>query len=40
MELRNDTLTGGFAEPVFQAQSVFKAMMDAMARPGSIQTRV
>lgn len=38
MELRNDTLTGGFAEPVFQAQSVFKAMMDAMARPGSIQT--
>jgi len=38
MELRNDTLTGGFADPVFQAQSVFKAMMDAMARPGSIQT--
>jgi len=38
MELRNDTLTGGFAEPVFQAQGVFKAMMDAMARPGSIQT--
>jgi len=38
MDLKTDTLTGGFAEPVFQAQSVFKAMMDAMARPGSIQT--
>ena len=38
MELKTDTLTGGFAEPVFQAQSVFKAMMDAMARPGTIQT--
>ncbi|MDL2406725.1 phosphonate C-P lyase system protein PhnH [Rhizobium calliandrae] len=34
----DDTLTGGFADPVFGAQSVFKMMMDAMARPGIIQT--
>ncbi len=33
-----DALSGGFAEPVFHAQSVFKLMMDAMARPGTIQT--
>ncbi len=36
--LKNDVLAGGFAEPVFHAQSVFKLMMDAMARPGTIQT--
>jgi alpha-D-ribose 1-methylphosphonate 5-triphosphate synthase subunit PhnH len=36
--LNNDALSGGFAEPVFHAQSVFKLMMDAMARPGTIQT--
>lgn len=34
----NDALTGGFANPVFDAQSVFKMMMDAMARPGTLQT--
>lgn len=38
MSLGNDALIGGFAEPVFHAQSVFKMMMDAMARPGTIQT--
>ncbi len=27
---------GAFADPVFQSQSVFKALMDAMARPGTI----
>lgn len=28
---------GAFTDPVFQSQSVFKALMDAMARPGTIQ---
>ena len=31
-----ETIDGGFADPVFDAQSVFKALMDAMARPGNI----
>jgi len=30
------TFGGGFSEPVFQSQAVFRAVMDAMARPGSI----
>lgn len=38
MSAKTDVLTGGFAEPVFQAQSVFKMLMDGMARPGTIQT--
>lgn len=38
MNLKTEALTGGFAEPVFHAQSVFKMMMDAMARPGTIHT--
>ena len=33
----NDALSGGFAKPVFEAQSVFKMIMDAMARPGTLQ---
>jgi len=33
-----EALTGGFAEPVFEAQSVFKMLMDAMARPGTLKT--
>ena len=38
MSLSNEALTGGFAEPVYNAQSVFKMLMDGMARPGTIQT--
>lgn len=33
----NEALTGGFTDPVFDAQSVFKMTMDAMARPGTLQ---
>ena len=28
--------SGGFQEPVFQAQAVFRTLMDGMARPGTI----
>jgi alpha-D-ribose 1-methylphosphonate 5-triphosphate synthase subunit PhnH len=31
-----NALEGGFSNPVLDAQSVFRALMDAMARPGSI----
>jgi alpha-D-ribose 1-methylphosphonate 5-triphosphate synthase subunit PhnH len=36
MTYQNQAYSGGFADPVFQSQSVFAALMDAMARPGSI----
>lgn len=38
MSIKTDAMTGGFSEPVFQAQSVFRMLMDAMARPGTLQT--
>jgi alpha-D-ribose 1-methylphosphonate 5-triphosphate synthase subunit PhnH len=34
--MKSATLAGGFSEPVFDAQEVFRAVMDAMARPGKI----
>jgi alpha-D-ribose 1-methylphosphonate 5-triphosphate synthase subunit PhnH len=38
MASENAIYAGGFDVPVFQSQSVFKALMDGMARPGTIQT--
>jgi alpha-D-ribose 1-methylphosphonate 5-triphosphate synthase subunit PhnH len=38
MTYQNQAYTGGFADPVFNSQSVFKALMDGMAEPGTIHT--
>jgi len=37
MTITSDALSGGFSKPVFQSQSVFRMLMDGMARPGLIQ---
>ena len=36
MAVHTQALAGGFSDPVFQSQTVFKTLMDGMARPGTI----
>ena len=33
-----ETIEGGFADLVLGAQSVFRAIMDSLARPGGVQS--
>ncbi|PTE19456.1 carbon-phosphorus lyase subunit PhnH, partial [Cereibacter changlensis JA139] len=34
----NDALSGGFAAPPIESATAFRAMLEAMARPGTIVT--
>ncbi|AYD03311.1 phosphonate C-P lyase system protein PhnH [Neorhizobium sp. NCHU2750] len=38
MATNTEAFSGGFSDPVFQSQSIFRMLMDGMARPGSIRT--
>ncbi|CAD7029834.1 phosphonate C-P lyase system protein PhnH [Pseudorhizobium endolithicum] len=38
MNTNLQALSGGFAQPVLNAQAVFRLLMDGMSRPGTIQT--
>ncbi|WP_117192958.1 phosphonate C-P lyase system protein PhnH [Rhizobium terrae] len=38
MNIKTEALSGGFGEPVFESQSVFRMLMDGMARPGTMRT--
>lgn len=38
MNIKTQALSGGFREPVFESQDVFRMLMDSMARPGTIRT--
>lgn len=40
MDTKMEALTGGFAEPVHHAQSVFRMMMDCLSRPGTVRSIV
>ncbi len=37
MSMNAQALAGGFTDPVFQAQAVFRLLMEGMSRPGTIQ---
>jgi len=38
MAAKSNIVTGGFSDPVFDSQHIFKAVMDGMARPGKVQS--
>jgi alpha-D-ribose 1-methylphosphonate 5-triphosphate synthase subunit PhnH len=38
MSMNAQALTGGFSDPVFDSQAVFRLLMNGMSRPGTIQT--